>query len=147
MPGARDGTGLCGGVGCARGDCWPRYVRSWNPLVKVTDGPVAVALWFGPFRRDPARWIEAALPLFQRAARGRDPAPDCPWVDKETGSRWSVLGRAVPARGRGELRWLPGVMVKWYAWAAKYPKTSIEKAERRLEIATPSSGLSLFSCP
>jgi hypothetical protein len=66
LPGAKGGTGLCGGVGCAKGDCWPRYVRSWNPLVKATEGPIAVALWPGTFRRDPARWIETALPLFQK---------------------------------------------------------------------------------
>ena len=40
------------------------------------------------------------------------------------------LGRAVSGPRKGQtLRWLPGVMVKWYAWAAEYPKTSIEKAE------------------
>jgi hypothetical protein len=56
--------------------------------------------------------------------------PAAPWVDKETGSRWSVVGRAVSGPRKGQtLRWLPGVMVKWYAWAAEYPKTSIDQAE------------------
>ncbi len=51
-----------------------------------------------------------------------------PWVDKQTGSRWSVLGRAVSGPRKGQtLRWLPGIMVKWYAWAAEYPETSIEE--------------------
>ena len=51
--------------------------------------------------------------------------PDAPWVDSETGSRWSIVGRAVSGPRKGQtLRWLPGVMVKWYAWAAEYPKTS-----------------------
>ena len=41
-------------------------------------------------------------------------------MDKETGSRWSVVGRAVSGPRKGQtLRWLPGVMVKWYAWAAE----------------------------
>ena len=53
LPGAPGGTGLCGGVPCAKFDCWPRYVRNWNPLLKATDGPVAVALWPETFRRDP----------------------------------------------------------------------------------------------
>ena len=53
--------------------------------------------------------------------------PESPWVDKETGSRWSMVGRAVSGPRKGQtLRWLPGVMVKWYAWAAAYPKTSLE---------------------
>jgi hypothetical protein len=53
---------------------------------------------------------------------------ESPWVDKETGSRWSIVGRAVSGPRKGQtLRWLPGVMVKWFAWAAEYPKTSLEK--------------------
>jgi hypothetical protein len=56
--------------------------------------------------------------------------PISPWVDKETGSRWSVLGRAVAGPRKGQtLRWLPGVMIKWYAWAAEYPKTALETAQ------------------
>lgn len=58
--------------------------------------------------------------------------PDSPWVDKETGSRWSILGRAVSGPRKGHtLRWLPGVMVKWYAWAASYPKTALENQDAR----------------
>jgi hypothetical protein len=75
LPGAPNGTGLCGGVGCARGDCWPRYVRAWNPLVKAADGPVAVPLWFETFHRDPAHWIETALPLFQKPPKSGTPLP------------------------------------------------------------------------
>jgi hypothetical protein len=51
---------------------------------------------------------------------------DAPWVDEESGSRWSTVGRAVSGPRKGEaLRWLPGVLVKWYAWAAEYPQTGI----------------------
>lgn len=73
LPGAKEGTGFCGGVACARGDCWPRYVRSWDPLVEATDGPIAVALWSETFRRDPARWTETALSLFQEPPNGGKP--------------------------------------------------------------------------
>jgi hypothetical protein len=53
--------------------------------------------------------------------------PEAPWVDNETGSRWSIVGRAVSGPRKGQaLRWLPGVMVKWYAWAASYPNTALE---------------------
>jgi hypothetical protein len=56
--------------------------------------------------------------------------PESPWVDKETGSRWSVVGRAVSGPRKGQtLRWLPGVMVKWYAWATGYPETSLGSRE------------------
>jgi hypothetical protein len=73
LPDAAGGTGLCGGVGCARGDCWPRYVRQWDPLVKSVPGPIAVALWSETFGRDPATWIETATALFQAPPRGGAP--------------------------------------------------------------------------
>jgi hypothetical protein len=73
LPDAKGGTGLCGGVACAKGDCWPRYVRTWNPLLKATDGPIALALWPETFRRDPARWIETDLALFQSPPQGGTP--------------------------------------------------------------------------
>jgi hypothetical protein len=65
LPDAPGGTGLCGRVRCAKGDCWPRYARAWNPLLKATDGPIALAIWSETFRRDPSRWIETDLALFQ----------------------------------------------------------------------------------
>jgi hypothetical protein len=52
---------------------------------------------------------------------------DAPWYDSETGSRWSIAGRAVSGPLRGKtLMWLPGVMVKWYAWSASYPQTTVD---------------------
>ncbi len=52
-------------------------------------------------------------------------------MDQETGSRWSIVGRAVSGPRKGQtLRWLPGVMVKWYAWAAEYPKTALDGDNR-----------------
>lgn len=69
LPGAKGGTGLCGGVPCAKGDCWPRYVRSWNPLLGASRRPVAVALWSETFQRDPSSWPSVALGLFQSPPR------------------------------------------------------------------------------
>jgi hypothetical protein len=73
LPDAPGGTGLCGSVRCARGDCWPRYARTWNALQEATDGPIALALWPETFHRDPARWIEADLALFQTPPAGSRP--------------------------------------------------------------------------
>jgi hypothetical protein len=73
LPGAKDGSGLCGGVGCARGDCWPRYVRQWNPLVAATDGPIAVAAWSETFHRDPQRWPMSVVALFETPLRNGVP--------------------------------------------------------------------------
>jgi hypothetical protein len=77
LPDAKGGTGLCGGVPCANGDCWPRYVRNWNPLLKATSGPIALGLWPETFRRDSALWIETDLALFEKPPRGGAPlAPE-----------------------------------------------------------------------
>jgi hypothetical protein len=73
LPDAKGGTGLCGTVRCAKGDCWPRYARAWNALLSATEGPIALALWPETFRRDAARWIDADLALFQNPPRDSQP--------------------------------------------------------------------------
>jgi hypothetical protein len=73
LPDAKGGTGFCGRVPCAQRDCWPRYARNWNPLLKVTDGPIALGVWSESFRRDPARWADSAVTLFQSPPRGGSP--------------------------------------------------------------------------
>ena len=75
LPGAKGGTGFCGGVGCAKGDCWPRYVREWNPLLKATDGPVALALWTGTFRREPASGSRPTWPYSGTRLEAAHPCP------------------------------------------------------------------------
>jgi hypothetical protein len=53
-----------------------------------------------------------------------------PFRDKETGSRWDIAGRAVEGELKGwTLNWLDGTQVKWFAWAAEYPETSIYRAK------------------
>jgi hypothetical protein len=55
-----------------------------------------------------------------------DKQATAPFVDKETLSRWDIAGRAVEGKLKGwTLEWLDGTQVKWYAWAAEYPATSI----------------------
>jgi hypothetical protein len=75
LPGVPGSTGQCGKVECAKTSCWPRYSRSWNPLLKATSGPLAVALWTGSFGRDPA-WNEIGLSLFEQPPGGA-------WVPRE----------------------------------------------------------------
>jgi hypothetical protein len=109
---------------------WPLTFFGTRPEVRTSalGRTTANILW------DPRTRTAAA---FVGATDGDRPEPatlvvddrdlDAPWVDKETGSRWSVAGRAVAGPRKGQaLRWLPGVMVKWYAWAASYPTTSLE---------------------
>jgi hypothetical protein len=75
LPDAPGGTGLCGRVRCAKGDCWPRYTRAWNPLLRATEGPIALALWPETFHRDPSRWVETDLALFQNPPGDSAPLP------------------------------------------------------------------------
>ena len=49
-----------------------------------------------------------------------------PFKDKETGTRWTLAGRAVdgPLRGQ-ELTWVNCIQCRWHAWAAEYPQTRL----------------------
>jgi hypothetical protein len=52
--------------------------------------------------------------------------PAAPFVDRETGSRWDVAGRATAGTLKGyTLTWVDSVQVKWFAWAAEYPQTTV----------------------
>jgi hypothetical protein len=53
-----------------------------------------------------------------------------PFIDVETGSHWDIAGRATSGELKGwTLKWLEGTQVKWFAWAAEYPQTSIYQSE------------------
>jgi hypothetical protein len=91
---------------------------------QVGGQPVAV-FWYGPTRSAIAfseRLGEQSLTLH---ADGISPET-APFKDRETGSRWTLAGRAVdgPLRGK-ELQWVTGIACRWYAWAAEYPNTEV----------------------
>jgi hypothetical protein len=94
-------------------------------------GRDCVVLWYGPTRTAAAYLPEATLPGKKEAPRsvtlekdGKEPA--APFVDRETKSRWDVAGRAVSGELKGwVLTWLDGTQVKWFAWAAEYPDTTV----------------------
>lgn len=49
--------------------------------------------------------------------------------DAETKSSWDVAGRCVDGELKGyTLEWVDGVQVKWFAWAAEYPDSSLYEA-------------------
>jgi hypothetical protein len=61
-----------------------------------------------------------------------DSSPEtAPFKDKETGTRWTLAGRAVdgPLKGK-ELEWVPGVQCRWFAWAAQYQQTELFRATK-----------------
>jgi hypothetical protein len=70
-----------------------------------------------------------ALPPRQLTLRHDAGSAATPFRDKETGSRWDIAGRAVEGDLKGwTLSWLDSTQVKWFAWAAEYPETSIYRA-------------------
>jgi Protein of unknown function (DUF3179) len=88
----------------------------------VIHEPGRVVLWYGPTKTAAAY----RLPTFGEWTFSVDPKPKdeaAPFVDKRTGGHWDITGRGVG--GGPMLPWLDGVQVKWFAWAAEYPETSV----------------------
>jgi hypothetical protein len=48
---------------------------------------------------------------------------EAPFLAKRLGLHWDITGR--PVEGGPRLAWMDSVQVKWFAWAAEYPETSI----------------------
>jgi hypothetical protein len=114
----------------AASDAWPVKGFGTGPEARhiVLGGRNVTILWDGRTRTAAAYAPEVEGPADESATLTVDPSdPETPWLDRQTGSRWSIAGRAVSGPRKGQsLRWLPGVMVKWYAWAASYPTTALE---------------------
>ncbi|HTU89971.1 MAG TPA: DUF3179 domain-containing (seleno)protein, partial [Gemmataceae bacterium] len=59
-------------------------------------------------------------------------AEAAPFVDKETKSHWDIAGRAVEGPLKDwTLTWLDSTQVKWFAWSAEHPQTSVYKHSRQ----------------
>lgn len=93
---------------------------------KVGGEPVAV-FWYAPTKTAVA--YKAVVDGRELSFFADDISPEtAPFKDKETGTRWTLAGRAVdgPLRHK-ELTWANGVQCRWYAWAAEFPNTEIIK--------------------
>src|SRR5262249_41659374 len=112
---------------------WPLNSFGERPELReaTLNGQKVVILWDGRTRTAAAFAPEAEGDTNERGTLSLDSSASAsPWVDKETASRWAIAGRAVSGPRKGQtLRWLPGVMVKWYAWVAEYPQTSIVQTQ------------------
>jgi hypothetical protein len=101
-------------------------------LREDVDARPRVILWYGA-TRSAAAFRPVASPPKQEGGTPRsislevnDKGAFAPFVDRETGSRWDIAGRAVEGQLKGwTLEWLDSTQVKWFAWAAEYPETSI----------------------
>lgn len=96
-------------------------------LDRVGDVDIAV-FWYGPTRSAVAfnrRLGDRTLTLFADKVSPES----APFKDKETGSRWTLAGRAVDGPLRGEeLQWVSSIPCRWYAWSAEYPETLLYDA-------------------
>jgi hypothetical protein len=90
----------------------------------VAGVPIAV-FWYQPTRSAVA---------FRREVRGMtltfhadEISPEsAPIKDRETGTRWTLAGRAIDGPLRGaELEWVDSIQARWFAWSAEYPNTAI----------------------
>jgi hypothetical protein len=99
-------------------------------LDRLAGHDIAV-LWYSPTRSAIAydrQLGDRVLTLYADAS-----SPEtAPFKDKETGTRWTLAGRAVdgPLRGQ-ELKWVRSVQCRWYAWAAEYPNTALYTLDHR----------------
>jgi hypothetical protein len=96
------------------------------------DNKARVILW-----NEPTRTAAAYLPLAANSdgmntkpreitLRRASSSASAPFVDNESKSLWDITGRCVEGEMKGQtLSWLEGTQVKWFAWAAEYPETTI----------------------
>jgi hypothetical protein len=93
----------------------------------MANGQPRIVLWYGRTRTAAAYrqpWGTSGLQgdvgwIF--SVDGKSAA--APFVDQRTGLHWDITGR--PIEGGPRLAWLDSVQVKWFAWAAEHPDTSI----------------------
>jgi hypothetical protein len=96
-----------------------------------TVGSQEVAVfWYGP-THTAVVWssqLDDRKLTFYASASSPETAP---FKDKETGTRWTLAGRAVdgPLKGK-ELTWVKSVQCHWYAWAAEYPTTALYSSSK-----------------
>jgi hypothetical protein len=94
-------------------------------LQDVVGGEQIAVFWYGPTRSAVAfnRTLDDRVLTFY----ADDVSPEsAPFKDKETGTRWTLAGRAVdgPLRGK-ELQWVNSIQCRWYAWSAEYPQSKL----------------------
>lgn len=102
-----------------------------NCFTDTVAGESVVVFWYGPTRTAVA---------FSSRLEGRtltffadEVSPEtAPFKDRETGTRWTLAGRAVdgPLHGK-ELAWINSIQCRWYAWSTEYPETLIYEPSKQ----------------
>jgi hypothetical protein len=104
-------------------------------LTDTLDGKSLIVVWHEATRCAVA-YRPVAVPPAKKPGKSRTltliRSGDCCFEDKETGSRWDIAGRATAGELKGwTLEWVDGVTVKWFAWSAEVPATTIYKAAKK----------------
>lgn len=127
-----DDTAVLGVVGGKTSRAYPLAEIAKTGLVHdEIDGQACVILWYGHTKTAAAYRPIATSPK-KEGGKSRpvtleiDGKTRAPFTDTETGSRWDSAGRAVAGELKGwTLQWVDGTQVKWFAWAAEYPESSV----------------------
>lgn len=93
----------------------------------ITEGKPRIILWYAPTRTAAAYhqpWGTSGIKGDAGWIFKIDPkAGAASFTDERTAQHWDITGRS--ADGGPRLIWMDSVQVKWFAWAAEYPQTSI----------------------
>ncbi|HEX5245416.1 MAG TPA: DUF3179 domain-containing (seleno)protein, partial [Tepidisphaeraceae bacterium] len=94
---------------------------------QIEGGPPFIVLWYATTRTAAAYhqpWGTSGIQGDAGWIFSIDPkAEAAPFVDRRVKIHWDITGRA--DGGGPRLVWMDGVQVKWFAWAAEHPGTSI----------------------
>jgi Protein of unknown function (DUF3179) len=93
-------------------------------LDSVSGEPLAV-FWYAPTRTSVAysTRVDGRQLTFYA---DKDSPETAPFKDRETGTRWTLAGRAVDGQLKGrELTWINSIQCRWYAWSSEYPNTAV----------------------
>ena len=95
-------------------------------FVDQVGGVKLAVFWYGPTQSSVA--FRAELPGRPMTFYADSVSPEtAPFMDRETGTRWSLAGRGIDGKLRGqELTWVPGIQAKWYAWSNENPETRMK---------------------
>ncbi|HEX7446966.1 MAG TPA: DUF3179 domain-containing (seleno)protein [Pirellulales bacterium] len=139
-------------IGLAVGDhakAWPLAAieAAGGVITDELDGQKLLVLWYPQTQtaaiyapQTDADDATAERPTLSIVRDGADER--APFIDRQTGSRWGIEGRAVAGPLMGQtLRWLPGVQCRWFAWAAEYPQSELHDGPR--DTAPPKTAAQL----
>ncbi len=100
-----------------------------NCRMTTVDNQNVAVFWYGPTKTAVAFVAEVDGQKLTFYADSISPET-APFKDRETGTRWTLAGRAVDGKLRGtELEWKPSIACRWYAWSHEYPQTKLDEQD------------------